>query len=321
MTLDTVDLKLLQALQLDGRVPFSRIAEALGVSDQTIARRFRRLQTSIGLRVVGMTDESRLGGESWIVRVQCTPDSADRLAETLARRPDTAYVALLSGGAETVCAMRPRTRQARNDLLLDRLQRTPRVIGFSAYCLLHRFAGSRLGRHRETSALTVREERILRPQAPAGTTARPTLDAVDEHLLAALFDDGRASTTALGRACDQSEEQVRRRLGRLLAAGVLYFDVQHAPEALGLDLAAMLWLTVSPSALATVGRALAGHPEVEFAAAVSGRINLAAEVRCRGAEELYAYLTDRLGALDGVQSVETTLILRQVKWLALPLAR
>ena len=45
-TLDALDLKLLHALQIDGRAPFSRIAEVLGVSDQTVARRFRRLRTT-----------------------------------------------------------------------------------------------------------------------------------------------------------------------------------------------------------------------------------------------------------------------------------
>ncbi len=56
-TLDELDQKVLQALQLDGRAPFSRIAAVLGVWDQTIARRYKRMRSSGNLRVVGMTDE------------------------------------------------------------------------------------------------------------------------------------------------------------------------------------------------------------------------------------------------------------------------
>ncbi len=41
-TLGALDLKLLQALELDGRAPFNRIARVLGVSDQTVAGRRRR---------------------------------------------------------------------------------------------------------------------------------------------------------------------------------------------------------------------------------------------------------------------------------------
>src|SRR5262249_38280308 len=66
---DDLDRRLLHALQLDGRAPFSRIAAVLGVSDQTIARRFRRLAGTADLRGLGVTDESRLGWQSWIVRL------------------------------------------------------------------------------------------------------------------------------------------------------------------------------------------------------------------------------------------------------------
>lgn len=44
VTLDPVDLRLLHALQIDGRAAFSRIADVLGVSDRTVARRFGRLR-------------------------------------------------------------------------------------------------------------------------------------------------------------------------------------------------------------------------------------------------------------------------------------
>ncbi|MFG1928762.1 Lrp/AsnC family transcriptional regulator [Cryptosporangium sp. NPDC048952] len=318
-TLDALDLKLLQALQLDGRAPFSRIAEVLGVSDQTVARRFRKLRTSVGLRVLGMTDESRLGRSSWIVRMQCAPETAERLADALARRPDTSYVALISGGTEVVCGMKPRSREDRDDLLLDRLQRTPRVIGYSAYCVLHRFYGGPLGWLRKSSALSPAEEGALRLESLPSASTTTTIDCVDEALLATLFGDGRAGLAELQAACGQTEDVVRRRLEQLRASGVLYFDVQYSPEVLGHDVAVMMWLTVAPSALSSVGLALAGHREVEFAAAATGKINIVAAVRCRDTEELYSYLSDKLGALDGVRTVETAPILRQVKQLALPI--
>ena len=40
--LDQLDRQLVRALQLDPRAPFSLIAEVLGVSEQTVARRYRQ---------------------------------------------------------------------------------------------------------------------------------------------------------------------------------------------------------------------------------------------------------------------------------------
>ena len=320
-TLDELDRKLLQALQLDGRAPFSRIAAALGVSDQTIARRYRRLRSSHNVRVLGMTDETRLGRFVWVLRLHCTPDAAEKLAEALARRPDTAYVALISGGTEVICAMRPRSNQERDELLLDRLQRTPRVIAVSAHCRLHTFYGGPVSWLNKANALSPEQEAALRPPASEPGTAPVAVDDTDEALLLVLRRDGRATLAELQAASGLSEGAARRRLARLCASRVLYFGVQYIPELLGQHVAAMLWLTVSPAALSAVGRAMAEHREVNFAAAVTGQANIFASVHCRDTHELYTYLSGKIGALDGVQGIETALVLRHIKQLALEPSR
>ncbi len=314
--LDLLDQKLMQALQVDGRAPFSRLAEVLGVSDQTIARRYRRLRTTTGLRVLGMTDESRLGRQSWMVRLRCTPDVAEQLAGALARRPDTSYVDLISGGTEVLCAMKPRSQQERDELLFDRLPRTPRVTSVSAHCMLHYFYGGALGWLNKLQALDPDEEAALTPPPPAEAPDTPiALDAEDEALLAVLRGDGRTALTELQTSTGQTESVVKRRLDRLRSCGVLYFDVQVDHDSLGQNTGAMLWLTVSPAALADVGRALAAHPEVGFAAATTGQANIVASVLCRDTSAFYTYLSEKIGVLDGVQAVETALTLRQVKQL------
>lgn len=314
--LDPLDRKLLQALQLDGRAPFNRIADVLGVSDQTVARRFRRLRSTLQLRVLGITDESRLGGNTWLLRLGCTPDTAEQLASALARRPDTAHISVISGGTEVMCAMKPRTRQARDELLLDRLQRSPRVTSVSAHCLLHRFYGGPLGWLSKINALSPDERAALSPPPVGPGTDGVVLDDADEALLAVLARDGRAPLTELQASTGLSESAVRRRLDRLRSTGVLYLTVQFDNEHFGNDVVAMLWLTVAPAALAEIGRALASHVEVSFAAATTGQANIVAATLHPSTGDLYTYLSDTIGALDGVRSAETTLTLRQVKQLA-----
>ncbi|MGW5650626.1 Lrp/AsnC family transcriptional regulator [Streptomyces humi] len=312
---DSLDLKLLQALQLDGRAPFSRIATVLGVSDPTVARRYRRLITTVNLRVLGMTDSTRLGRQNWIVRMRCTPDVAERLAESLAKRPDTLYVALMSGGTEIICGMKPRSTRDRDELLLERLPRTPHVGSVTAHCLLHRFYGGPLGWLTKIDALDNDQQEALRLPPLPPLEAPVTLEAADEELLSLLAQDGRATLSALQTATDQAESAVKRRLDRLRSTGVLYFDVQYDHTSMGHDVQAMLWLTVAPHAAAPAGQALAEHPEVQFASATTGLANLVAFGLFRSPEHVYAYLSDKIGVLDGIQSVETAFILRQVKQL------
>lgn len=317
-TLDTLDLKLLQALELDGRAPFSRIAQVLGASDQTIARRFKRLRTTAHLRITGVIDDSRLGRSTWIVRLGCAQDTAAHLAATLAGRPDTHYVDLAAGGTEVICAITPRSSRERDDLLLEQLQRTPHVSSVSAHCVLHAYYGNSLRWLRKISALEPDEETALRAPAPGVVPAPVALDATDHTLLEALRRDGRATLTDLQGASGLSETAVKKRLDRLRATGVLYLAVEYDHEPLGQGVEALVWLTVAPHALAGTGRAVAAHPEVRFAAAVTGRTNLAISLLCRTTDDLYTFLSEKIGALTGVHTAETVLTLRRVKALTTP---
>lgn len=72
---------------------------------------------------------------------------------------------------------------------------------------------------------------------------------------------------------------------------------------------------MSPSRLAAVGAALREHEEIVFAAATTGPTNVQALVICRDMPELYRYLTEKLGPLDGVERIESEPLLRNVKQL------
>jgi DNA-binding Lrp family transcriptional regulator len=75
----------------------------------------------------------------------------------------------------------------------------------------------------------------------------------------------------------------------------------------------MLWASVEPAHLETIGRAMAEHAEVPFVAATTGPTNLMATVVCRDIASLYSYVTHRLARLPGVTAVETAPLIRVVK--------
>jgi DNA-binding Lrp family transcriptional regulator len=135
----------------------------------------------------------------------------------------------------------------------------------------------------------------------------------DEPLLAELSRDGRASHAALAAAIHWHESTVRRRIEELRRSRLLHFEVDVDSQGLGMNVSALLWLKVEPSRLASVGRALAEHPEVPFAAATTGPANVVVTALFRDTQHLYEYLTGPLASLPGVSSVETAPIIRTLK--------
>ncbi|MEV8515204.1 Lrp/AsnC family transcriptional regulator [Dactylosporangium sp. NPDC051484] len=312
---DPLDRQLIHALHVDGRAPFSQIAEVLDVSDQTIARRYRRLRQVGALRVLGRLDPCRIGHVEWVIRLQCTPGASARVAEALARRDDTYWVRLASGGTEVVCNVRAANDHERDALLLDKLPATRPVTAISAHCVLHTFWGGPTGWKGVTSYLTDHQIAQLAPPAtaPDRLLAPIELDDGDRVLLTELARDGRITHTELAAATGWHEATIRRRIASLRASKALYFDIDVDDRLLGYTGTALLWISVQPDRLAAVGKSLAQHPEVSFVAATSGPTNLLGSVLCPDVYALYDYIADRVGPLAGVREIETTPILRTVK--------
>jgi len=313
--LDLLDKQIIHAVIIDGRAPFSRIAAVTGVSEQTVARRYRRMHGAGVLRVTGVPDTQLLGHSEWVVRLQCVPDAAAAVAAALARRPDTFWVQLMSGGTEIGCVVRP-TDGSPDDLLLRQLPASRRIVAIGAHLLLHMFRGGMDHWPGATAALTDGQAAALSAGATAGDGGRPEphpLGPDDQRLLAAIGRDGRASYAELAQVTHWHESTVRRRVEDLRAAGQLYLDVDVDEAAFGITTRAHLWMSVAPARLAAVGEAMAQHPEIPFVAATTGTSNLMASVLCRDDEALYRYLTERIARLDGVTALEVAPIMRTAK--------
>jgi DNA-binding Lrp family transcriptional regulator len=219
-------------------------------------------------------------------------------------------VHLLSGGTEISCVTQTRP-EGHDSLLLQKLSRSNRVISVTAHCMLRGFA--RPSGWAGMSFLTDDQAAVLRNEEPLLLDEPVELLEGDHTLLEALSLDGRTGQAELAATTGWSESTVSRRMDRLQRTGVLSYEVDMGPEALGYHAEARLWMSVRPSAIVTVAEALAAHNEVSFAAVTTGPTNLVVAVICRDFADLYRYLTERIGALDDVTHVETAPVVRTVK--------
>jgi Lrp/AsnC family transcriptional regulator, regulator for asnA, asnC and gidA len=106
--LDPIDLGIVQALQADGRRPFTRIARDLGVSEAAVRQRVARLEASGTLQIVAVTDPGALGFRIMaMLGISVEPGAAERVAAALELLPEVAYLVLVAGSfdllVEVVC--------------------------------------------------------------------------------------------------------------------------------------------------------------------------------------------------------------------------
>ena len=315
IVLDVLDRRIIHALYVEPRAPFSRLAEVLGSSEQTVSRRYRRLFDSRILRVVGQLDSQRIGQSDWVIRIRCAPGSAPTVAAKLAQHPDTSWVQLTSGGTEIFSMIHSRGEEERTPLLLSKLSFGRQVVDLDAYCLLHLFATG-LSAPPGPSYLSTEEiAQFLSSGRVSASIDRPTanLQQSDWPLVQALADDGRAPYRQLAARTHWHESTVRRRVEELIASDILFFDLDLDSNSFGVRSQALLWMSTAPARLQDIGQALASRPEFPFVAATTGSTNLVAALICPDDRSIYEYLTGEMTDLDGLTHVEIAPVMQFVK--------
>lgn len=143
---DELDIRILEQLQLDGRMPFSRIAAALGVSDVTVRTRVTRLVDAKLVRFVTDIDPGQLGLIEVYLGILIQGPALDRAVATLTAIPEVTYAVELSGAFDLLCEVIARDN---DDLLrlLREVRTTPGVTRVETLTVLRihketwRFAG------------------------------------------------------------------------------------------------------------------------------------------------------------------------------------
>ena len=135
------------------------------------------------------------------------------------------------------------------------------------------------------------------------------MDAIDEKLLLALRENGRASTAELARLVGRSRTSVQSRIERLEKRGVITgYGVRLAPEHAVGAVRAHVMIKIGPKETRAVTAALRAISEVKVLHSVSGDADLIAVAATASVAEMDRVI-DRIGELDGVERTHSSIIL------------
>ena len=122
--LDDVDKALIEALQRDGRLPYTRLASEVGLSEAAVRQRVQRLIESGVTQIVAVTDPMTLGFRRMAMVGLRVEGDLRPVADAIAAIPEVDYVVIVSGSfdllVEVVCED--------DDHLLNLLNGTIRVV-------------------------------------------------------------------------------------------------------------------------------------------------------------------------------------------------
>ena len=144
-------------------------------------------------------------------------------------------------------------------------------------------------------------------------TCRRNIDELDAKIIAMLQRDGRMSNTDIAKSLDVSEATVRGRIRRLSEEEIIQIVAVGNPLKLGFEITGDLYITVDMKKMDHVISELQEYRELWYIVATTGRSNINAEFVVENLDELNDLVYNRLSRIDGVEQVETSIIMKYIK--------
>jgi Lrp/AsnC family transcriptional regulator for asnA, asnC and gidA len=145
-------------------------------------------------------------------------------------------------------------------------------------------------------------------------SSNEAVDQIDREIIRLLQRDGRTSNTEIGRALGLTETTIRKRIGRLVGDGLVNIVAVPTPAAVGMTTSAIIGISVQLDSLHEVSDRLVACREVRYVGLSTGRYDVIVEAFFDDHEHLLEFIATTLGGLEGVTSVETSLILKVAKF-------
>lgn len=314
---DEVDLRIVNALQIQPRAPWNLVGEIAGVSAATAARRWALLEHA-GIAWVTSTPPATPTTAFAVIEVSCTHGFTLQVAAQLSADPDTATVAVHAGARDILVDLMSPTGTDLSNYVLERLGgltgirevRTHPVIGsYTEGNNWHLGLVSASDEKRLRSASNPLEARFK----PRGTRrTMHTLTATQRQVAAVLESDPRVSIAALASSLGTSPATARRRLDATLLAQPL-LRCQIAPDASGWPVRATYFLRCPADQIDSASKVLARTPEVRAVFVTVGPNNLFVATSLRSLQDIGRFETHVATRLPHVTVTDRSLEIRLFK--------
>ncbi|GLV30729.1 AsnC family transcriptional regulator [Sphingobium sp. TomTYG75] len=142
------------------------------------------------------------------------------------------------------------------------------------------------------------------------------LDKLDQGIVEKLARDARISNRAIAAELGVTEGTIRTRVKRLQNEGLIQFTVVTDFRMAGSPNLCMMGIDADPSHVSELARRLSEIPEITCVIVLLGRYSLLAMGLFTNIEQLNDLVTERIRPMPGVQRVETSVSVHNLKYEA-----
>ena len=135
--LDEFEQAIVSYLQYDGRMPYTQIAQELGVTEGAVRRRVNKLVAEGKLQIVGIVEPQELGwNEAGMIGISVQQDKTNDVADAISQYQEVSYLFQAAGEFDLFAEVYCEDREHFVSFLNEKLQKIPGVLRTRSFLIL-----------------------------------------------------------------------------------------------------------------------------------------------------------------------------------------
>lgn len=290
MTLDHIDLRIINHLTQDGRSSGEKIAHDLAIDEGTCRFRMRRLIGDL-VHVKAFVNPAKVGFPvAAFLGFKVQPTEVASAVEQLAGHRRMVQVNSLTGMFDIIALAVFRSGRDVTSVMQELSEEVKGVRDIQAIMCLE----TNLGFYVRISPELLWEKQT-----------KTDLDDIDKKMVACLIEDGRLNARDIARMLKIGEAPARRRLKQLLDNKVIAVSCVVDAASIGFPVVALVGFKVELPKIRDVASALANHPQINYVTTCAGAFDIIAAGMFRSTTDLLKTLQTFVSQIAGIKDTHT----------------
>ena len=135
--IDEIDQRIIEALQQDGRRPFTKLASDLGISEASVRQRVANLMNTQVMQIVAITNPLKMGYSlAGMIGIRVTGERLLEVAQEISAFDEVIYLVICAGSFDLLAEVVCRDNDHLLSFLADKLYKVPGVQQTETYMYL-----------------------------------------------------------------------------------------------------------------------------------------------------------------------------------------
>src|ERR1700747_1769764 len=127
-SIDEIDQRIIEALQQDGRRPFTRLASDLGISEASVRQRVANLLNTQGMQIVAIPNPLKMGYSlAGMIGIRVTGERLLEVAQEISAFDEVIYLIICAGSFDLLAEVVCRDNDHLLSFLTEKLYKVPGV--------------------------------------------------------------------------------------------------------------------------------------------------------------------------------------------------